>query len=101
MGDSILEQIKARRLQLGLKQQDMYMRVGISRQQYQRLETQGNPRLDTLELVAQGLSSGLMLIPKDKQEAVMRLLSGDEGKLSLELEAKTLVDDPWRGLLDE
>jgi transcriptional regulator with XRE-family HTH domain len=102
MSNSILEQIKARRLQLELKQQDMYMRVGISRQQYQRLESQGNPRLDTLELVAQGLSSELMLIPKDKREEVARLLSGYDDKVSHDSEAtQTLVDDPWRGLLDE
>ncbi len=66
MSNLFLAQIKARRLQLGLKQQDMYLRVGISRQQYQRLESHGNLRLDTLELVAKGLSSELMLIPKER-----------------------------------
>lgn len=101
MNHSILEQIKARRLQLGLKQQDMYMRVGISRQQYQRIESQGNPRLDTLELVAQGLDSELMMIPKDKREAVMRLLLGDDQPVSNESDMQTLIDDPWRGLLNE
>ncbi len=53
-----------------MKQHDMYMRIGISRQQYQRLERQGNPRLDILELIALGLNSELMLIPKDKKDAV-------------------------------
>jgi len=101
MSNFLLEQIKARRLQLGFKQQDMYMRVGISRQQYQRLESHGNPRLDTLGLVAKGLSSELMLIPKDKHEAVMRLLSGTDDNGSPEADDRRLVDDPWRGLLDE
>lgn len=101
MNNSVLEQIKARRLQLGLRQQDMYMRIGISRQQYQRLESQGNPRLDTLELVALGLSSELMLIPKDKREAVIRLLTGADDSVPPETDDTTLVDDPWRGLLDE
>lgn len=98
---SLLVQIKARRLQLGFKQQDMYMRAGISRQQYQRLESQGNPRLDTLELVAQGLNSKLMLIPRDKQEAVMRLLSENDKKQLHESDDQTLVYNPWRGLLDD
>lgn len=100
MSNFLLAQLKARRLQLGLKQQDMYMRVGISRQQYQRLESQGNPRLDTLALVARGLNSELMLIPKDKQEAVMRVLSEDDRNLH-KSDDQTLVDNPWRGLLDE
>lgn len=101
MKTSLLIQIKERRLFLGLKQQDMYMRVGISRQQYQRLESQGNPRLDTLELVAKGLSSELMLIPKDKLEAVMHLLSEHEKELPQASDENKLVDNPWQGLLNE
>ena len=47
MNESLLQQIKKRRTQLGLKQVDMQSRTGISRQQYQKLESQGNPRLET------------------------------------------------------
>ena len=61
--DSLLKQIKKRRLELAFKQHDMMMRVGMSRQQYQRLESKGNPRLDTLELIAKGLKSELLFIP--------------------------------------
>ena len=50
----------------------------MSRQQYQRLERQGNPRLDTLELIALGLNSELMLIPKDKKDAVLRILNAEK-----------------------
>ena len=60
----LLEQLKKRRIALGLKQNDMMLRIGISRQQYQRLESKGNPRLDTLDLIAKGLKSELMLIPQ-------------------------------------
>tara|TARA_B110000208_G_C11553017_1_gene352415 strand:- start:180 stop:458 length:279 start_codon:yes stop_codon:yes gene_type:complete len=73
---SLLQQFKLRRLFLGLKQGDMMLRVGVSRQQYQRLESKGNPRLNTLELVANGLNSEAMLIPKEKLEAVSTLLEG-------------------------
>ena len=76
MIDSLLQQIKKRRLTLALKQNDMMMRVGISRQQYQRLESKGNPRLDTLELIAKGLNSELLLIPKEKLNAVWWVIVG-------------------------
>ena len=49
--NSLLEQIKKRRIALAFKQHDMLLRVGMSRQQYQRLESKGNPRLDTLDEV--------------------------------------------------
>ena len=112
MMSSILHQIKQRRLKLGLKQSDMMLRVGVSRQQYQRLESKGNPRLDTLELIAKGLNSELVLIPKEKLGAVMALLeqessgSGEahvrQAKISAREEAKkSLADDPWQDLLGD
>jgi transcriptional regulator with XRE-family HTH domain len=110
MISSLLNQLKKRRLELGLKQNDMMMRVGISRQQYQRLESKGNPRLDTLELIAKGLNSELMLIPKEKISAVIAVLenAGTDmepgGKTSSQTRTtnkKSLSDDPWQNLLEE
>jgi transcriptional regulator with XRE-family HTH domain len=75
MVKKFLIQIKTRRLTLGLKQKDIYGLVGISRQQYQRLESKGNPRLKTLQLVAKGLDSELLLVPKDKLKAVNLLIT--------------------------
>lgn len=95
---SLLEQLKNRRLALGLKQQDMLLRVGVSRQQYQRLESKGNPRLDTLELIALGLNSELMLVPREKLNAVRAIL---DDETSAPKEDKPLSDDPWRGLLGD
>jgi transcriptional regulator with XRE-family HTH domain len=118
MMNSILQQIKQRRLALKLKQNDMMLRVGVSRQQYQRLESKGNPRLDTLALIAKGLNSELVLIPKEKLGAVMALLEQEElstineppfepdkermssAKKAVKEEAKnSLSDDPWQDLL--
>ncbi len=76
--NSIHDQIKSRRLELGLKQHDMLMRAGMSRQQYQRLEAKGNPRLNTLELIAMGLQARLMLIPQERLDAVGKLLQQAE-----------------------
>ena len=107
MISSLLEQLKNRRLALGLKQSDMMLRVGVSRQQYQRLESKGNPRLDTLELLAKGLNSQLMLIPKEKLAAVRAVLEREatdgEGTETASPAKKTtrLSDDPWQDLLGD
>ena len=108
--NSLLKQIKQRRKALALKQHDMLLRVGISRQQYQRLESKGNPRLDTLALVARGLKSELLLIPQEKLNAVLAVLAdenlpstGAPTKPSLTGKEKntSLTDDPWKELLGE
>ncbi|MDR9777693.1 helix-turn-helix transcriptional regulator [Rhizobium hidalgonense] len=102
MEKTLLMQVKKRRLELGLKQQDMYMRAGLSRQQYQHIESKGNPRLNTLVLVALGLNSELMLIPKEKREAVMQLLLEPKDDPSQPaLDNESLVENPWQGLLDD
>lgn len=108
--NSLLEQIKKRRIALALKQHDMMLRVGISRQQYQRLESKGNPRLDTLELIAKGLKSELLLIPQEKLNAVLAVLADDnlsstgaptKPSQTGKEKNKSLTDDPWQGLLGE
>lgn len=109
--NTLLKQFKKRRLNLGLKQSDMMLRAGISRQQYQRLESKGNPRLETLELIAKGLNSEIMLIPKDKLNAVLAVL---ESPPATSLKTDTLdsynkisesepdlSDDPWQDLLGD
>ena len=104
----IKEQLKERRKALGLKQEDMMLRVGMSRQQYQRLESRGNPRLDTLELVAKGLKMEVMLIPQEKLRDVQYFLTGKK-KIGggVTLTAKGTVtrpspeDNPWGDLLEE
>lgn len=104
---SLLEQLKNRRIVLGLKQHDMLLRVGVSRQQYQRLESKGNPRLNTLELIAKGLKSKLMLIPQEKLSIVKAVLESDDISLPLsKIKDKkqnvenTLADDPWKDVLE-
>ena len=52
----------------------MQSRTGISRQQYQKLESQGNPRLETLEIIAAGLNAQLMLIPDDKVHLIQTII---------------------------
>ncbi|XOV78968.1 MAG: helix-turn-helix domain-containing protein [Aestuariibacter sp.] len=104
--NTLLKQIKKRRLALKFKQHDMMLRVGISRQQYQRLESKGNPRLDTLELIAKGFDSELMLIPQEKLDAVLAALTEEtpastEPNQPAKEASKSLTDDPWQGLLGD
>lgn len=94
----IYQQLKQRRQQLQLTQQDMAPRIGMSRQQYQRLEAGGNPRLDTLTLVSEGLNVELMLIPREKRNAVIALLNEESTQ---EPRPSTPDVDPWHGLLGE
>ena len=102
---SLLQDLKARRKQLGLKQSDMLLRIGISRQQYQRLEARGNPRLDTLELLAKGLGSQLMLVPQEKLAAVTAILHDNDASFSpyaaRDEDEQTPADDPWQNLLGD
>ncbi|PID77195.1 MAG: transcriptional regulator [Deltaproteobacteria bacterium] len=91
-----LQQIKNRRLALQLKQSDMFMRTGISRQQYQRIESKGNPRLDTLELIAKGLNSELLLVPAEQISQVKAILNAAHRADSTEDD--DLIDNPWRDI---
>jgi len=108
---SLLQQLKERRLALGLKQKDMMLRIGVSRQQYQQLESKGNPRLNTLELIAKGLNSELMLIPTEKRNIVEAILRNEDlrhnefsssqlnNKDDKQSEEETLANDPWKDIL--
>lgn len=96
----LLEQLKKRRKQLGLKQADMLLRAGISRQQYQHLESKGNPRLNTLELVAKGLKGELLLVPQEKMLAVKAILE-DSGDVATKPAKQSLSDNPWQDMLED
>lgn len=102
---SLLQQIKRRRLALGLKQKDMGPRLGMVRQQYQHLESKGNPRLETLELVAAGLNGELMLIPREKLNAVRAVLEENKHREAdnptPDESAQSVLNDPWKGLLGD
>ena len=76
----------------------MHARIGLSRKQYQQIESKGNPRLDTLELIAKGLNSELMLIPNEKKRQILAILNEDKDN---QPEIQSLIDNPWQGLLGD
>ena len=94
--NSLHDQIKKRRKELRFNQEELANLIGMARQQYQRLESKGNPRLDTLELIAKGLKMELILIPKDKIRAIKNIL--DETP-SQPHEKVGQENDPWKDLL--
>ena len=77
MKTTLLDQIRKRRLALGVKIQEMPLRAGLTRQQYGKIEAGGNPRLNTLDQIAEGLDSALVLVPKSHLAAVQRILNGE------------------------
>jgi transcriptional regulator with XRE-family HTH domain len=95
------DQIKNRRKELGFNQEDMANLIGMARQQYQRLESKGNPRLDTLALIAKGLKMELMLIPKDKVRAVKNILDNVPAHPIQLQEQVGQENDPWKDLLED
>ena len=96
----LILQIKARRLWLGLQQKDMKLRIGMNQQQYQRIEAGGNPRLETLELIAEGLDAELLLIPKGKIRAVKALLSESGPSVMSDQYKDEIDEDPWAEVLE-
>lgn len=110
MRTTLLAQIKHRRLQLGLKGTDMPLRVGLNRQQYGKIEKDGNPSLATLDKIAEGLDATLMLIPKELVHQVEQLLQAGPAKAQLNYAmdrspssalgagVKETIEDPWQDL---
>nr|WP_298111898.1 helix-turn-helix transcriptional regulator [uncultured Pseudomonas sp.] len=112
MRTTLLEQIKQRRLQLGLKGKDMPLRVGLNRQQYGKIEKEGNPSLATLDKIAEGLDATLMLVPKELASHVEQLLAagatgalearfvyppgGSSSAMLLFDGVKETIEDPWQ-----
>ncbi len=77
MKTTLLDQIRQRRLALRVKILEMPLRAGLTRQQYGKIEAGGNPRLNTLDQIAEGLDAALVLVPKSKLAAVQRILAGE------------------------
>lgn len=103
MRSTLLTQIKRRRLQLGLKGKDMPLRAGLNRQQYGKIEKEGNPSLGTLDKIAEGLNATLMLIPKELAPQVEQLLAASTPGIATTsypfgTVIKETVEDPWQDL---
>lgn len=65
------ELLSKRRKALGMEQADMYMRIGMKQQQYQRIEAGRDIKLSTLLRVLEGLNLELSIIPKESKNAAV------------------------------
>lgn len=89
------ELLKKRRLELDLNQKDMLMKIGMSQQQYQRIESGGDPRLSTLLRILEGMDLEMMLVQRKRVLEVKELLSVPAEKTRLE----ERQPDNWQDLL--
>ncbi|KQQ59910.1 hypothetical protein ASF84_04105 [Pseudomonas sp. Leaf127] len=83
MKTTLLDQIRKRRLALGIKIQEMPLLAGLTRQQYGKIEARGNPRLTSLDQIAEGLDAVLVLVPKSRLRDVEKVLA-DDGSLNID-----------------
>lgn len=72
--EDIASILRERRRAMNLTQKDMLMKIGMSQQQYQRIESGGDARLSTLLRVLEGMDLELMLVPKDRAIQLQSLL---------------------------
>ena len=91
---SIPQVLEDRRKRLGLTQKDMLMRIGMSQQQYQRIEAGGDTRLSTLLRVLEGMGLELRLVPREKAQEVDALLN-NEARLEME---RNFVSESGKGV---
>lgn len=84
--DQIAKLLSSRRKQLNMEQKDMYMRIGMKQQQYQRIEAGSDIKLSTLLRVLDGLNMELCITPKESNTVQPKLeaASSDENIESLE-----------------
>ncbi|NCN44467.1 MAG: transcriptional regulator [Piscirickettsiaceae bacterium CG_4_9_14_3_um_filter_43_564] len=71
----ISQLLRERREALNLSQKDMLMKIGMSQQQYQRIEAGGDTRLSTLLRVLEGMDLELTLVPKNQVADVKKLIN--------------------------
>lgn len=110
MKTTLLDQIRKRRLALGVKIQDMPLLAGLTRQQYGKIEARGNPRLNSLDQIAEGLDAVLVLVPKSRLNDVEKILDSSASPDAAPPYTKTAAENrtadfesdddenPWRDL---
>ncbi len=82
--------IGKRRRELGLKQSDMRMKIGMSQQQYQRVEAGHDIRVSTLLRVLEGMGLELLIAPREQARQLENLLRS--GRLDLD----AITADEWQ-----
>ncbi len=71
-------ELEKRRRDLGLKQSDMLMKIGMSQQQYQRVEAGHDIRVSTLLRVLEGMGLELLFAPREQVRHLENMLRPGE-----------------------
>ncbi|OEE25425.1 helix-turn-helix domain-containing protein [Aliivibrio fischeri] len=69
--NEIAAMLAEQRKSLGIEQKDMYLRIGMKQQQYQRIEAGSDVKLSTLLRVLEGLGLELSIAPKGRKATVL------------------------------
>ncbi|MHA2940126.1 helix-turn-helix domain-containing protein [Vibrio sp. RC27] len=81
--DEIAALLIEQRKKLGIEQKDMYMRIGMKQQQYQRIEAGSDVKLSTLLRVLEGLDLELSIVPKGDKSNLSRIESVSDNQSEL------------------
>lgn len=99
--DEIAELLIEQRKKLGIEQKDMYMRIGMKQQQYQRIEAGSDVKLSTLLRVLEGLDLELSIIPKDRKAPPVPVNEASASQSKEDLHDDTDDLDFWFGSEDK
>ena len=91
--DEIAALLIQQRKQLGIEQKDMYMRIGMKQQQYQRIEAGSDVKLSTLLRVLEGLNLELSIVPKGNKAPAYKVESLAENQSEFGKDKGELEDD--------
>ncbi|GAB1621404.1 hypothetical protein AAOGI_14540 [Agarivorans albus] len=91
--DEIAAMLVEQRKNLGIEQKDMYLRIGMKQQQYQRIEAGSDVKLSTLLRVLEGLDLELSIVPKGRKVTVLSTESVPVNLSKLGKEKSGLEDD--------
>ncbi|WP_148861396.1 helix-turn-helix domain-containing protein [Marinobacter fonticola] len=91
----ISEVLQAQRKKLGLSQKDMLMRIGMSQQQYQKIESGSDMRLSTLLRILEGMNLELAILTREQAQGIDAVTSAHDDYNTPER------DSIWSSVLDD
>lgn len=78
----ISTKLKEKRAELGWNQKDFLMKIGMTQQQYQRIESGSDMRMSTLLRILMAMDLECVIVPKNKVREVELLLQKDTDRVS-------------------
>ena len=101
----VSDELRKQRKSLSMNQKDMLMKIGMSQQQYQRIEAGGDLRVSTLMRILEGMGLELMLAPSDRVGQMEGVLNVSEERNDIhsgdEYSASLTDRRSWDSLLDD